>query len=59
MEKLHEHFGIFKDKSDDNKFSVLPKYQKNWQTIKSNIVANSTLVGAVHVEDNGFCHDIK
>ena len=27
--------------------------------IKTYPVANSTLLGSVYVEDNGFCHDIK
>ena len=54
MKELKQNFGIFEYKSEDNKFSVLPK-----SNIKNNVIANSTFAGNTHVEDNGFCHDIK
>ena len=54
MKELKQNFGIIDYKYEDHKFSAIPK-----SNIVNNVKANSTLVGNTHVEDNGFCHDIK
>ena len=54
MKELKQNFGIIEYKYEDHKFSAIPK-----SNIVNNVKANSTLVGNTHVEDNGFCHDIK